>query len=82
VLRDVVVLEGTDGVVRAISHVPGVSGEHMTLELAGAGAVATLRVRVIDSRPIVLEGAVRHELQLAVLDRTRRPEADGAGPHA
>lgn len=78
VLRDVLVVEDHPGILKAIGHVPAVAGEHMTLEVAGAGAVATLRVRVVESRPIVLDGAVRHELLLAVLDGARRAECEGA----
>lgn len=68
VLRDVVI-QRTDGdELQAVSQVPGISGEEMTLDLMGAGTTLGLRVRVIDSRPVMVEGAVRHSLRLALLN--------------
>ncbi len=49
----------------------------MTLDVAGAGHVVTLKVRVQESRPVILDGNVRHRVRLEVLERSRRPEATG-----
>jgi len=64
VLRDVVVLKSESDELHAVSHVPGISGEEMTLDLIGAGSSLGLRVKVIDSRPMMVEGAVRHRIRL------------------
>jgi len=85
VLRDVVI-QRTDGdELQAVSQVPGISGEEMTLDLMGAGTTLGLKVRVIESRPVMVEGAVRHSLRLALVnvddDVVPRPAAD-AGAQA
>jgi hypothetical protein len=75
VLRDVMVREDPAGELVVIGQAPGVVGEELMLDLAGGGHIATLRVRVHESRPVILEGNVRHRIRLAVLERSRRPEA-------
>ncbi|MEO5897237.1 MAG: hypothetical protein ABIS06_16220 [Vicinamibacterales bacterium] len=68
VLRDVVVLRSDANELHAVSHVAGMAGEEMTLDLMGAGTTLGLKVKVIDSRPMMVEGAVRHRIRLAVKD--------------
>lgn len=66
-LSDVVVQQaGGNGHLLAISPDPGVAAERLMLELAGAGSAATLDVEVTESRPVIVEGAVRHRLELEV----------------
>ena len=79
VLRDVVILRSESDELHAVSHVPGISGEEMTLDLIGAGSSLGLRVKVIDSRPMMVEGAVRHRIRLEVKSprQTRRPTVSG-----
>jgi hypothetical protein len=67
VLRDVVVDKVDREELLAISHAPAVAGEDMSLDLVGAGQAIELRVRVLDSRPVIIDGAVRHRIRLAVL---------------
>ena len=67
VLRNVVVDRTSRDELMAVSHAPGVSGEVMTLDLIGGGVAMALRVRVLNSRPIIMDGAVRHRLTLALL---------------
>jgi hypothetical protein len=74
VLRDVIVQEDALGGLVAIGQAPGVIGEQMTLDLAGGGHVVTFTVRVRESRPVILDGSLRHRIRLDVLERTRRPE--------
>lgn len=74
VLRDVIVQEDADGGLISIGQAPGVIGEQMTLDVAGAGHVVTLKVRVQESRPVLLDGQLRHRLRLEVLERSRRRE--------
>jgi hypothetical protein len=67
VLRDVVIHRTDREELQAVSHVPAVAGEVMTLDLMGAGTTLGLRVKVVDSRPVMVEGSVRHRIRLAVL---------------
>ena len=67
VLRDVLVQRTEHDELHAVSHVAGMAGEEMTLDLMAEGTTLGLKVRVIDSRPVMVEGAVRHRLRLAVL---------------
>jgi hypothetical protein len=51
----------------AISQAPAVVGEEMFLELfSGSGCIA-LKVKVLDSRPVVIAGSVRHRVWVAVM---------------
>ena len=68
VLRDVVVDRSGDSDLFAVSVAPGVVGEEMSLELISGVSRRSLRVRVTDSRPVIVSGGVQHRLQLAMLD--------------
>ena len=74
VLRDVIVQRDGEAALVAIGQVPGVVGEHLTLDLAGGGHIVTCRVRVEESRPVSLDGSVRHRIRLGILEGQRRPE--------
>jgi hypothetical protein len=76
VLRDVVVHRADRNELQAVSHVPAVAGEDMTLDLMGAGTTLGLKVRVIDSRPVMVEGAVRHRIRLTVLNAFKAVPTD------
>ena len=76
VLRDVVIHRTDREELQAVSNVPAVAGEEMTLDLMGAGATLGLRVRVIDSRPMMVDGSVRHRIRLALLNG--RQDEEGA----
>lgn len=66
VLREVVVdMRGTNELV-AVSHSPGVIGDEMFLDLIGEGRNVQVRVRVIDSQPVIVGGAVRYRLRLVL----------------
>ena len=67
VLRDVVVDRTSRDEVMAVSGAPGVLGECMTLDLFGNGAALGFRVKVLESRPVIISGALRHRLRLAVV---------------
>jgi hypothetical protein len=67
VLRDVVIQRTERDGLYAISQGPAIADEVMTLDLMGAGATLGLRVRVIDSRPVMVEGSVRHQIRLEVV---------------
>lgn len=72
VLRDVVIQHADEGELLAVSHVPAVAGEEMTLDLMTGGTTIELRVRVIESRPVMVDGSVRHRIRLAPLHTEER----------
>lgn len=79
ILRDVVLDRGGPDELLALSQTPGVLGEEMTLDLIGGGSTLGLRVKVLESRPVVIDGAVRHRIRLSLLDGSRQTSAsDGA----
>jgi hypothetical protein len=57
---------GQDFVVT--SATPGVVDEELTLEMVSGERVARLRAKVLESRPVVVDGSVRHRVRLVVLD--------------
>jgi hypothetical protein len=67
VLRDVVVDRVSREELLVISQAPAIVGEDMSLDLVGAGTTMELRVRVIESRPVIIEGTVRHRIRLSVM---------------
>jgi hypothetical protein len=72
VLRDVIVNRVGPDELLAISHAPAIAGEDMSLGLVGGGTSLELRVRVLESRPVIIDGAVRHRVRLAVARPERR----------
>lgn len=72
VLRDVIIDQTSADELLAVSQAPGVLGEDMVLDLFGGGVGMRLAVRVLESRPVIIEGAVRHRLRLAIV----RPAAE------
>ena len=73
ILRDVVVNRTADDELLAISNTAGVVGEMQSLELMGGGYTAMVRVRVLDSRPIIIDGTVRHRIRLGLVDMQQEP---------
>ena len=78
VLRDVVVDRVSREELLVISQAPAIAGEEMTLDLVGAGATMELRVRVIESRPVIIEGTVRHRIRLNVMQSGGEMEVSDA----
>lgn len=77
VLREVVVdMRGTDELI-AVSHSPGVVDEEMFLDLIGEGQNVHVKVRVIDSQPVIVGDTIRYRLRLVLAS----PEQEsGTGP--
>jgi hypothetical protein len=67
ILRDVVVDLTSRDELMALCQVPGVVGETMTVDLMGGGIAMGLRVTVLESRPVVMDGSVRHRLRLGLI---------------
>ena len=53
-----------------VSDEPAALHEEMTLGLAGPEGRVDVRVRVLESRPQVVDGIVRHQLRLLMLEAT------------
>jgi len=66
VSRDVLVRARDHEHVTVVSREPGVPGERGQLAMPVPGA-ESLAVRLSVSRPVVIDGAVRHELQLKLV---------------
>jgi hypothetical protein len=66
VLRDVVVDRTEPRELLAVSHTAAVVGEELSLDLIGGGQNIAIKVRVIESRPVIIDGAVRHRVRLAL----------------
>ena len=66
VLRDVVVDRTDPRELLAVSHTAAVVGEELSLDLIGGGQNIAIKVRVIESRPVIIDGAVRHRVRLAL----------------
>jgi hypothetical protein len=66
VSRDVLVRARDSEDLTVISREPGIPGERGQLTLPAPNA-ESLAVRVSTSRPVVVEGAVRHVLQLRLV---------------
>ena len=85
ILRDVVVNRTGDDELLAVSNAAAIVGEVLSLELMGAGQTAMTKVRVLDSRPVIIEGTVRHRVRLYLMDvqsATPLPENAVADPLA
>jgi len=67
VLRDVVIERIEHQELVVISQAPTVIGEEMSLELFSVRGCIALRVRVLDSRPVVIAGSMRHRLRVMVM---------------
>ena len=68
VLKDVVIHRTDSEELLAVSRTAGITGEEMTLDVMGAGASLGLRVRVLESRPVIVDGGVCHRMRLAMLN--------------
>lgn len=66
--RDVVLQMNDSGRdIAVISEAPGVVGEKLTLALVSSAGQVELHVMVTESRPTVIEGALRHQMRLEIL---------------
>jgi len=67
VWRDVVGHRTDAGEYLVVSDEAGFKGEHLTVYLSN-GDSEPIPVRVVESRPVICDGSLRHELRLAPLD--------------
>jgi hypothetical protein len=66
--RDVAIQEHASGSLMVVTRLPVVAGETLMLDVSGGGTSATLRVRVMDSRPVTVDGVLQRALRLTVVD--------------
>ena len=76
VLRDVTVQRAHENELLVIGREAGVVGDQLTIEIAEPDAAIRATVQVIESLPIIINGAVRHRLRLRRVAATR----PAAGP--
>jgi hypothetical protein len=65
VVQDVILQAPSDDELIAVGRRAGVVGDRVTVELANADSPAVIDTRVVESRPMIFDGAVRHQLRLA-----------------
>jgi hypothetical protein len=75
VLRDVTVRRTDRDELIAVSTEAGIKGEILTIYFAADGN-KPVPVRVIDSRPTIVDGSVRHQLRLTRVDREALPPVE------
>ena len=66
--RDVIGHRTAAGEYLVVSNEAGIKGEQLTMYLASR-AHHPMSVRVVDSRPLIVDGSVRHELRLTPVER-------------
>lgn len=66
VSRDVVIEKAVDDEFVAVSSEPGVPGDVLTIAFSAENSRKTQTVRVTASRPVMVQGVVKHELRLRV----------------
>ena len=66
--RDVVIEKAAGNEFVAVSSEPGGTGDVLTIAFSEKGHRQTDTVRVTGSRPILVDGVVKHELHLERLD--------------
>jgi len=77
VMRDILVQRTGDGEIIAVGREPGVLGEAVSVAFPAAESGTSVRARVVESQPIVVDGSVRHRLRLREIDAAR-PSHDDA----
>jgi hypothetical protein len=68
VVRDVAVRCQGAGEMVAVSREPGVLDEQLVLEVPQADGVLAVRVQVAESRPVIVDGSVRHRIRLRIVN--------------
>ncbi len=72
VLRDVEIRRMKNGDIVATGTEPAFVGEELTIHTIGEKA-GDLRARVVDCRPVLVDGFVRHRIRLTLADRESLP---------
>jgi hypothetical protein len=75
-LEEVVVETHTRDDLWVVSRTPAMPDERFTLHVTGSGPPELLVVRVAESRPILVDGAIRNRVHLVVIERHEALEGD------
>jgi hypothetical protein len=67
VTRDVWIKQNGGGELVVISRTPARVDERLTLTLSGRAGIIDLTLEVVESVPVIVDGAVRHQLTLRAL---------------
>ena len=79
VLRDVVIERMDHEELVVISQTPAVTGEEMSLQLFSPSGNIAMTVRVLDSRPVVIAGSMRHRLRVVAMEQAARETQSNRG---
>ena len=66
--EDVVIDSWEAGEISALSVAPGRVGEQLSLEVTSSGPPVVLKVRLAESRPVLIKGVIRHRLRCQIID--------------
>jgi hypothetical protein len=72
ILRDVVVRGATDEHLVVVGRQPGVRGELLSLH-SPDDSESTVVAEVLDSHPVIVDGAVRYQLRLQPINGSDAP---------
>jgi hypothetical protein len=76
-LQDVLLHPSDGDLLVAVGRRAGIAGDLVSIELVDVDLSPRLEMRIVESRPIILDGAVRHRIQLALAGATDRGELAG-----
>src|SRR5262245_57252898 len=79
VVSDVSIWRDDEDMFVAISEAPAAAGEPLMLEQIVNGETISVPVTVVESRPMLVAGRIRHRLRLRVDQQTDGPETS-TGP--
>lgn len=79
-LQDVVVERVAKFDIWVLSSAPASRDEGMTLELPRPGGTVEMKVRVAESRPVIVDERVQHRVRLQLL-QTSEPDRAGSDGH-
>jgi hypothetical protein len=78
-LQDVVVERVAKSDIWVLSSAPASRDEGMTLELPRPGGTVEMKVRVAESKPVVIDERVQHRVRLQLLERIGPGDDGGHG---
>jgi hypothetical protein len=67
-LRNVRIQQASKNELSVLTHTPGIIDELLTLDVIGQHPAIRLHVRVVESKPVMLNGVLRYEWRLAMVD--------------
>ena len=68
VVQDVLLRPSTGEELIVVGRQPGVVGDLVTTDLVDADSGSGIEMRIVESRPVIFDGTVRHRLRLSAVD--------------